>query len=57
LAAIERGCSIGANHAQNRQLTSWDLETRRVAIARFSTIRACFNKRPMPAFPKHRSDI
>jgi hypothetical protein len=30
--AIERGCSVGANHAQNRQLTSSDLTTR-VAIA------------------------
>jgi hypothetical protein len=30
--AIERGCSIGANHAQNRQLTSSHLNTR-VAIA------------------------
>jgi hypothetical protein len=27
-AAIERGCSIGANHAQNRRLTSSDPTTR-----------------------------
>jgi hypothetical protein len=32
--AIERCCGINANHAQNRQLTNSDLETR-VAIARF----------------------
>src|SRR6266852_8705194 len=50
-AAIERGCSIGANFAQNCQLTTWDLEMRRVAIARFRIIRARFNKRSMPAFP------
>src|SRR6266403_3334467 len=57
-AAIERGCSIGANHAQNCQLTSSDLTTR-VATARFRIIRARFNKRATPAFPKadHRSDI
>jgi hypothetical protein len=56
-AAIERGCSIGANHAQNRQLTISDLTTR-FAIARFRTIRARFNKRPAQAFLKtdHRSD-
>ena len=57
-AAIERGCSIGANHAQNCQLTNSDL-TARVAIARFRIIRARFNKRSQPAFPKadHRSNI
>ena len=57
-AAIERGCSIGANHAQNCQLTSSDLTTR-VAIARFRIIRARFNKRSTQAFPKadHRSNI
>src|SRR5712672_1761493 len=56
-AAIERGCSIGANHAQNRQLTSSDLTTR-VVIARFRIIRARFNKRSTQAFPKadHRLD-
>jgi hypothetical protein len=31
-AAIERGCSVGANHAQNRELTSSD-PTTGVAIA------------------------
>src|SRR6266513_5021038 len=51
-AAIERGCSIGANHAQNCQLTTSDLKTRRVAIARFRIIRARFNKRLTQAFPK-----
>jgi hypothetical protein len=61
-AAIERGCSIGANHAQNCQLTGsdlTDLKARRIAIARFKIIRARFNKRSTPAFPKadHRSDI
>jgi hypothetical protein len=57
-AAIERGCSIRANHAQNRQLTSSD-PTTRVAIARFGIIRARFNKRATQAFPKadHRSNI
>jgi hypothetical protein len=57
-AAIERGCSIGANHAQNCQLTSSDL-TARVAVARFGIIRARFNKRSAPSFPKadHRSNI
>jgi hypothetical protein len=57
-AAIERGCSIGANHAQNCQLTNSDL-TARVAIARFRIIRARFNKRSTQAFPKadHRSNI
>src|ERR1700746_3516707 len=56
-AAIERGCSIGANHARNCQLSS-DLKTS-VAIARFRMIRARFNKRSMQAFPKtdRRSDI
>src|SRR6266567_7146239 len=56
-AAIERGCSIGANHAQNCQLTNSDLTTR-VEIARFRIIWARFNKRYTPAFPKadHRSD-
>src|SRR6266849_9851955 len=56
--AIERGCSIGANHAQNSRLTSSDLTTR-VAIARFRIIRARFNKRTTRAFPKadHRSNI
>jgi hypothetical protein len=48
-AAIERGCSIGANCAQNCQLTSSDLKTR-IAIARFRTIRARFDKRSAPAF-------
>jgi hypothetical protein len=58
LAAIERGCSIGANHAQNCQLTNSDLTTR-VAVARFRIIRARFNKRSTQAFPKadHRSNI
>jgi hypothetical protein len=40
------------------QLTRLDLMTR-VAIARFGIIRARFNKRSTPAFPKadhHRSD-
>ena len=57
-AAIEHGCSIGANHAQNCQLTRSDLATR-VAIARFRIIRARFNKRSMQAFPKadRRSNI
>jgi hypothetical protein len=57
-AAIERGCSIGANHAQNRRLTSSG-PTTRVAIARFRIIRARFNKRSMSPFPKsdHRSNI
>ena len=57
-AVIERGCSIGANHAQNCQLTSSALTTR-VAIARFRIIRARFNKRSTQAFPKadHRSNI
>src|SRR6266849_9078878 len=57
-AAIERGCSIGANHAQNCQLTSSD-QTTRVAIARFRIIRARFDKRSTQAFPKadHRSNI
>jgi hypothetical protein len=57
-AAIERGCSIGANHAQNCQLTSSDLTTR-VAIARFTIIRARFDKRSTQAVPKtdHRSNI
>jgi hypothetical protein len=58
-AAIGRGCSIEANLAQNCRLMSPDLKTRRVAIARFRMIRAGFNKRSRPAFPKadHRSDI
>src|ERR1700722_17935172 len=57
-AAIERGCSIGANHAQNCQLTNSDPATR-VAIARFRIIRARFNRRFTQAFPKadHRSNI
>jgi hypothetical protein len=57
-AAIERGCQIGANHAQNFWLTSPDLTTR-IAIARFRTIRARFDKRSTLAFPKaeHRSNI
>jgi hypothetical protein len=57
-AAIERGCSIGANHAQNCRLTSSGLTTH-VAIARFGIIRACFNKRSTQVFPKaeHRSNI
>jgi hypothetical protein len=57
--AIGRGCSIEANLAQNCQLTSSELEPRRVAIARFGIIRAGFNKRSVPAFPKsdHRSNI
>jgi hypothetical protein len=57
-AAIERGCSIGANHAQNCRLTSSD-PTTRVAIARFRIIRARFNKRSTQALPKadHRSNI
>jgi hypothetical protein len=53
-ATIERGCSIGANHAQNCRLTSFD-PTTRVAIARFGIIRARFNKRAAQAFP--RADI
>jgi hypothetical protein len=48
-AAIERGCSIGANHAQDCQPADSDLKTRRVAIARFGIIRARFNKRSVPA--------
>ena len=57
-AAIERGCSIGANHAQYCQLTNPDLATR-AAIARFRIIRARFNKRSTPTFPKadHRTGI
>src|ERR1700761_5102919 len=57
-AAIERGCSIGANHAQSCQLTNSDL-TARVAIARFRIIRARFNKHSTQAFLKadHRSNI
>ena len=56
-ATIERGCSIGANHAQNCPLTSSTLETR--AIARFRIFRARFNKRPALNFPKatRHSDI
>jgi hypothetical protein len=50
-AAIERGCSVGANHAQNRQVTSPDLTTG-VAIARFSIVGARFNKRFAQLFPK-----
>jgi hypothetical protein len=55
---IERGCSIGANHAQNCQPMSSGLTTR-VAIARFRIIRARFNKRSTQAFPKadRRSNI
>jgi hypothetical protein len=49
-AEIERSCSIGANHAQTRQLASSDLTTR-VATARYRIIRARLNKRPMQAFP------
>src|SRR3954451_11253795 len=52
-APIERGCSIGANHAQNCQPTSSDLMTR-VATARFRIIRARFNKRSTQAFSKGR---
>jgi len=57
-ATIERGCSIGANHAQNRRLTT-SVPTTHVAIARFAIIRARFNKRSAQAFPKadHRSNI
>ncbi len=55
-AAIERGCSIGANHAQNCRMTSSDLTTR-VAIARFRIIRARFNKRSTQALADHRSNI
>jgi hypothetical protein len=55
-AAIERGCSIGAIHAQNCQLTNLDLTTR-VAIARFRIIRARFNKRSTQAFLKGRSSL
>jgi hypothetical protein len=57
-APIERGCSIGANHAQSCQLTNSDL-TARVAIARFRIIRARFNKHSTQAFPKadHRPKI
>ena len=56
-AAIERGCSIGANHAQNCPLASSDL--RHVCIAQFRIICARFNKRSAQAFPKadHRSNI
>jgi hypothetical protein len=56
--AIERGCSIGANHAQNCGPASSDLATG-VAIARFRIIRARFNKRFARAFPKatYRSNI
>jgi hypothetical protein len=55
---IERGCSIGANCAQNCQLTSSDSKKRAV-IARFRIVRARFNKRSTRAFPKadHRSKI
>jgi hypothetical protein len=49
-AAIERGCSIEANHAQDRWLTR--LDKPRVAIAKLRIIRAHFNKRTTPAFPK-----
>jgi hypothetical protein len=55
-AAIERGCSIGANHAQNHHVTNCD-PAPRVAIARFRIIRAGFDKRSAQAFPNagHRS--
>jgi hypothetical protein len=58
-AVIERRCSIGANHAQNYQLTSSDPKTRHVTIARLGIIRARFNKRSTLAFPKadRRSNI
>jgi hypothetical protein len=36
-AAIEHGCSIGANHAQNGLLTNSGIATR-VAMAQFRTI-------------------
>jgi hypothetical protein len=57
-AAIERGCSIGANHAQNYRLTSWEPKAR-AANARFRIIRAGFDKRSTRAFPKadYRLDI
>jgi hypothetical protein len=57
-AAIERGCSIGANHAQNMQLTI-SAVTAYVAITRFVIIRAHFNKHSAQAFPKadYRSSI
>jgi hypothetical protein len=45
-AAIERGCSIASDHAQNCLLTSSHLTTR-VAIARLMIVRAHFNKRSM----------
>src|SRR5882757_231376 len=48
-AAIERGCSIGANHAQNCRLASSDPATR-AAIARFRNIQARFNKHSARAF-------
>jgi hypothetical protein len=54
--AIERGCSIGANHAQNRHLTSSDL-TPGVAIARFRIILARFNKRSTQLFSCGRSSF
>jgi len=58
-AVIERGCSIGANHAQKYLMASSDRKTCRVAIARFRMIRARFNKRSKQPLPKadHRSDI
>jgi hypothetical protein len=55
-AAIERGCSIGANCAQNCQRTIPDPATR-VAIARFRIIRARFNKRFAQVFLKGGSNI
>jgi hypothetical protein len=55
-AAIERGCSIGANCAQNCQRTSPDPATR-VAIARFRIIRAHFNKRFAQVFLKRGSSF
>src|SRR6266481_9020151 len=56
--AIERGCSIGANHALNCRLPS-SIPATRIAIARFGIIRARFDKRSAQAFPKadHRLNI
>jgi hypothetical protein len=46
-AAIERGCSIWANHAQTCQLTSSDLKTGRVAKRPLE-----LSNLPMSGFPR-----
>jgi hypothetical protein len=51
VVAIERGCSIGSDHAQNCLPTSSHLTTR-VAVARLRIVRAHFNKRSTRAFSK-----